>query len=120
MVVASGLSRGSTRMGSKRRWVSRSTSTSPIDGTCVAGMVTGPAGQGDVAETVLGIVGVVVVPVVVTVDEATLGLAARITVMATAATAPILRTERIMAPTVVTVVAGSDVRAPDDHEDLTA
>ena len=79
-------------MGSKRRWVSRSTSTSPIDGTCVAGMVTGPAGQGDVAETVLGIVGVVVVPVVVTVDEATLGLAARITVMATAATTTSLRT----------------------------
>src|ERR1035441_3415339 len=91
MVVASGLSRGSTRMGSKRRWVSRSTSTSPLDGTCVAGMVTGPAGQGDVAETVLGIGGVVVVPVavvpvVVTVDEATLGLAARINVRATAAT----------------------------------
>src|ERR1039458_10891632 len=82
MVPSSGLSRGSTRMGSKRRWVSRSTSTSPLDGTCVAGMLTGPAGQGDVAETVLGIVGVVVVPVVVTVDEATLGLAARINVRA--------------------------------------
>jgi hypothetical protein len=48
---------------------------------------------------VLGIGAVVAVPVVVT-DEATLGLAARIDVMATAATAPILRTERIMAPTV--------------------
>jgi hypothetical protein len=82
-------------------------------------MVTGPDGQGDAAEMVLGIGAVVAVPVVVT-DEATLGLAARIDVMATAATAPILRTERIMAPTVVTVVAGSDVRAPDDHEDLTA
>ncbi len=87
-------------MGSKRRWVSRSTSTSPLDGTCVAGMLTGPAGQGDVAEAVLGIGGVVVVSVVVTVGEATLGLAARISVIATAANAPILRTERIMAPTV--------------------
>src|ERR1035441_4936063 len=109
MVVASGLSRGSTGMGSKRRWVSRSTSTSPLDGTCVAGTVTGPAGQGDVAETVLGLGGVVVVPVVVTVDEATLGLAARINVRATAATAPRLRTIGIMALTVSVVVA---VRCP--------
>jgi hypothetical protein len=48
-------------------------------------MVTGPNWQGDVAETVLGLGGVVVVPVVVTVDEATLGLTVRINVMATAA-----------------------------------
>jgi hypothetical protein len=68
-------------------------------------MVTGPDSQGDVAETVLGFGGVVVVPVVVTVDEATLGLAARISVMATAATTPILRTIGIMTPTVSVGVA---------------
>jgi hypothetical protein len=73
-------------------------------------MVTGPDGQGDGAETVLGLGGVVV-PVVVTVDEATLGLAARVNVMATAATAPSLRTERIMAPTVSAVVAVRCARA---------
>jgi hypothetical protein len=67
-------------------------------------MVTGPDGQGDAAEMVLGIGAVVAVPVVVT-DEATLGLAARIDVMATAATAPILRTIGIMAPPMVAAVS---------------
>jgi hypothetical protein len=53
--------------------------------------VTGPDGQGEVADTVLGIGGVVVVTVVATLDEATLGLAASINVMATAATTTSLR-----------------------------
>jgi hypothetical protein len=60
-------------------------------------MVTGPDVQGDVAETVLGIGGVNVVPGVATLDEATLGLAASISVMVTIATAPSLRTVGIMA-----------------------
>ncbi len=46
-------------------------------------MLTGCDWHGDEVEPVLGIGGVVVVPVVVTVDDATLGLAASISVMAT-------------------------------------
>jgi hypothetical protein len=49
-------------------------------------------------------------------DEATVGLAARINVRTTAATAPNLRTIGIMAPTVIAEVAGSDVPARRHHE----
>jgi hypothetical protein len=49
-----------------------------------------------VADTVLGIGGVVVVPVVVTVDEATLGLAANINVRTTTDTVLSLRTRVII------------------------
>ncbi|MGD0984648.1 MAG: hypothetical protein ABSA65_12655 [Acidimicrobiales bacterium] len=68
-------------------------------------MVTGPDWQGDVAEAVLGIGGVVVAPVVATVDEATLGLAASISVIATVATTTSLPTDGIMHPS--SVVRGS-------------
>jgi hypothetical protein len=74
-------------MGWNRWCVPTSTSTSPLDGTCVAGMVTGPDPQGEVAETVLGIA---------TVDEATLGLAANSIEKAIITTAPSLGTALVI------------------------